>query len=65
MGREMKVGELTLEEARKYLIRKGWEWNKDAPHAWQYVLPPCPGQYRIEDAVSLQQSMDRTRKKTQ
>lgn len=58
----MKVDGLSLEEARKYLIKKGWVFNKDAGHAWQYTLPPTPGQYRIEDALSLQRSRDKSKR---
>lgn len=59
----MKFGDMTLEEARKHLIKKGWKWNKDAGHAWQYSLPPYPAQYKLEDALSLQASFDKRRSK--
>ena len=48
-------------EMAELLRRKGWR-ELPVSHAWKFQKPPLPAQYRLEDAIALEQSRVKGRK---
>lgn len=57
----MNIEGMTAPEARAYLTRKGWQ-ETGKEDAWQWRLPPCPGEHTMEHAVQVQKGLDNARK---
>jgi hypothetical protein len=53
---------MTAIDDEKYLRKKGWE-KRDTASVWAWTKPPLAARYTLKDAVAVQQSLDKEKKK--